>query len=86
MCVRGCGLGGWMFVYVTCHANTLCYVIVLRKCCVFWQDFILEHYSEDSTRFQDEIDDLMDLRKVELTSKCIKHKVFLSLYPPAGDV
>lgn len=31
---------------------------------MFWQDFILEHYSEDSTSFQDEIDDLMDLRKV----------------------
>ncbi|TTY38106.1 Rhophilin-2 [Bagarius yarrelli] len=28
-----------------------------------FKDFILEHYSEDGTRFQDEIDDLMDLRK-----------------------
>ncbi|KAK3509912.1 hypothetical protein QTP70_019390 [Hemibagrus guttatus] len=28
-----------------------------------FKDFILEHYSEDGTRFQDKIDDLMDLRK-----------------------
>lgn len=28
-----------------------------------FKDFILEHYSEDGTRFQDEIDDLIDLRK-----------------------
>lgn len=30
----------------------------------FLQDFILEHYSEDGSNFQDEIDDLMDLRQV----------------------
>lgn len=30
----------------------------------FNQDFILEHYSEDGSNFQDEIDDLMDLRLV----------------------
>uniref|UniRef100_A0A673KTR6 Rhophilin-2-like n=1 Tax=Sinocyclocheilus rhinocerous TaxID=307959 RepID=A0A673KTR6_9TELE len=29
----------------------------------FLQDFILEHYSEDGSNFQDEIDDLMDLRQ-----------------------
>ncbi|KAF4094392.1 hypothetical protein AMELA_G00014630 [Ameiurus melas] len=28
-----------------------------------FKDFILEHYSEDGTRYQDEIDDLIDLRK-----------------------
>ncbi|KAI5088588.1 rhophilin-2 [Silurus meridionalis] len=28
-----------------------------------FKDFILEHYSEDGTSYQDEIDDLMDLRK-----------------------
>lgn len=28
------------------------------------QDFILEHYSEDGSNFQDQIDDLMDLRQV----------------------
>lgn len=46
----------------------------------FLQDFILEHYSEDGTRFQDEIDDLIDLRKVLSDDNTwlprIKHKVF----------
>ncbi|GAA6092983.1 rhophilin-2 isoform X1 [Tachysurus ichikawai] len=32
-----------------------------------FKDFILEHYSEDGTRFQDKIDDLMDLRKACFT-------------------
>lgn len=31
---------------------------------LFEQDFILEHYSEDGSNFQDQIDDLMDLRQV----------------------
>lgn len=30
----------------------------------FLQDFILEHYSEDSYLYEDEIADLMDLRQV----------------------
>jgi len=30
----------------------------------FLQDFILEHYSEDSDLYEDEIADLMDLRQV----------------------
>lgn len=33
----------------------------------FWQDFILEHYSEDGNSFEDEIADLVDLRQVEFT-------------------
>lgn len=33
----------------------------------FWQDFILEHYSEDGNSFEDEIADLMDLRQVVFT-------------------
>ncbi|XP_050971574.1 rhophilin-2 isoform X2 [Labeo rohita] len=31
------------------------------------KDFILEHYSEDGSNFQDEIDDLMDLRQASRT-------------------
>lgn len=29
-----------------------------------YQDFILEHYSEDELSFEDELADLMDLRQV----------------------
>uniref|UniRef100_A0A8B9R980 Rhophilin, Rho GTPase binding protein 2 n=1 Tax=Astyanax mexicanus TaxID=7994 RepID=A0A8B9R980_ASTMX len=36
---------------------------VFDSCVCLWQDFILEHYSEDGANYQDEIDDLMDLRK-----------------------
>lgn len=38
----------------------------------FEQDFILEHYSEDGSIFQDQIDDLMDLRQVRynISKRC----------------
>lgn len=32
----------------------------------FLQDFILEHYSEDSYLYEDDIADLMDLRQVKV--------------------
>lgn len=35
----------------------------------FLQDFILEHYSEDSSLYEDEIADLMDLRQVR---RCVQ--------------
>lgn len=35
----------------------------------FLQDFILEHYSEDSSLYEDEIADLMDLRQVR---RCVR--------------
>lgn len=50
--------------------------------CVFWQDFILEHYSEDGTSFQDEIDDLMDLRKVLTNNNVGLPHVKRKSFPP----
>lgn len=35
----------------------------------FLQDFILEHYSEDSYLYEDEIADLMDLRQVRFCTQ-----------------
>lgn len=32
--------------------------------CVCFQDFILQHYSEDGNSYEEEIADLMDLRQV----------------------
>lgn len=43
----------------TVFNHTLQYLLSL-----FLQDFILEHYSEDSYLYEDEIADLMDLRQV----------------------
>lgn len=37
----------------------------MLPCC---QDFILEHYSEDGSSYEDEIADLMDLRQVRCSS------------------
>lgn len=37
----------------------------------FLQDFILEHYSEDSYLYEDDIADLMDLRQVSAGSQDI---------------
>lgn len=39
-----------------------------------FKDFILEHYSEDSSEYEDEIADLMDLRQV--SSSMAYHEVF----------
>ena len=44
-------------------------------CC--WQDFILEHYSDDGNSFEEEIADLMDLRQVVNTHTPISQYMFL---------
>lgn len=39
-------------------------IIILMDYFNYFQDFILEHYSEDGTEYENEIADLMDLRQV----------------------
>ena len=46
------------YLFMAC-SDSLWHLISL-----FLQDFILEHYSEDSYLYEDEIADLMDLRQV----------------------
>ncbi|KAB5526036.1 hypothetical protein PHYPO_G00147100 [Pangasianodon hypophthalmus] len=64
------GLNSSVEVYQNVHGSAIIPLIPLGlketkdvDFSVPFKDFILEHYSEDGTRFQDEIDDLMDLRK-----------------------
>lgn len=40
----------------------------LKKKKIDFQDFILEHYSEDGSEYENEIADLMDLRQVSWVS------------------
>lgn len=64
------GLNSSVEVYQNEHPSTIIPLIPLGlketkevDFSVPFKDFILEHYSEDGTRYQDEIDDLMDLRQ-----------------------
>lgn len=56
----------------------------MLSCICFWQDFILEHYSEDGNSYEDEIADLMDLRQVVYAHSLILSDIICASFMIGG--